>query len=304
MGRYIFLSVILALFGCLQSCVVIPVPGDSEYSEEKLAEIEIGTTTRQQVYDLLGPARLIDPQGPGVMYSDVRTSAFVATAWFADTVKANDSVYFEFDDQDVLTFRELFEFNDSKVCLSNGVCIIRNPVTHAVNFVMFLRPPEEDDLAKQFKSEDDSCSVYLYGNTSLGYGDFDAWHFVLIDESVVGILQSPDTYMYLLLPPGDHEVSVPPAHMWGEWGSNAGCFFCQTEDDSDPVFASLSIDCKAGSTNFLKLTEQSKTKGMFDVRYIPVEFRLELVTDQAGKSNVVERDLVSATLNSGDVVAQ
>ena len=285
----------LVLGMLLQACVYVPLPSEKEYSEEKLAQLELGITTRQQVYELLGTPHIVDPHGPGVLFSDVRTIAFVATAWGSDTAKVNDSLYVEFDDQDVLGHVELFDFNETKICISNGLCMIRNPITHAVNWVVFVRPPAEDRTAKEFSPLDDACSVYLFAETSIGKGiPQKAWHRVLLDAEYVGVLHSPENYIHLALSPGEHEITIPQAVMWGEWNGARGCIMCQPGEGMEKEPASLDIDCNAGGMHFLKLTERTETKGMFTVYYNPVELRLEFMPEETARPNILQRALVSS----------
>jgi len=289
---------VAALATCLSACVIVPIPNKKLLSEETLSKVVIGTTTRDEVYATFGDQYFSDPGGSGVVYSKDRLTAFVATAWGAGTYEAVENIYLEFDDQNVLTHFEQFEFAEGKACVETGVCMIGDirGDMKTLRSVAFVRPSNEDLNAKQFNPPTGQCSVYLYGDVSLKarYRVAGATHLVCVNEQSTTELYSPDLYLDLDLPPGTYQFAVANAFAW-HYVNGLGFY----RDDKDSRIVSRTLLCKADSIHFLHIEESSELKGFFVEKYMSTDLALEVVDEQVGRAAVTKRNLGSHALNVG-----
>ena len=292
LNRFAAISILFGFAALAQSCIVIPVPSEKFLPEEKIEQLKIGSTTRDEVYETFGDRFFLDHGGSGVLYTQVRTVAWVATAYGGGSATDEENLYVEFDDQNILSHFELFEFDDEKACMATGTCIIRNKGTTHTNFIAFTRPPDEDQRAKQFIQAPGQCSVYIYGGLSAAHGQSgETWHPVCLgDQSIAttAILLSPALYLHWHLSPGTYWIIVHNAIL-----RMIARLIWRDEEDWKTITKTL--ECKSGDMHFFRVAEQWETKGFFKTKTITTEISLELVDEEIGKANILDRDLASHT---------
>lgn len=290
------ICMVVALTTWLQACVIVPLPGKKLLTDERLSQLVVGTTTREEVYATFGDQYFPDPGGPGVVYSKDRLIAFGVSAWGASGFEAVENLYVEFDDQNVLTHFEQFEFVDGKACVDTGVCMIgdiRGEIKILRN-VAFARTSNEDLKAKQFKPPTGQCSVYLYGDAYLraGYRVSGAMHQVCLNGQSTMELYSPDLYLNIDLPPGTYQFSVGNAFVWhyaNGLGFNRG--------DEDLRTVSRTVLCEPDTVHFLHIEERSEIKGLFVEKLVSSNIALDVVDEPTGRAAITGRSLASDAID-------
>lgn len=290
------ISMIAGLATLMEACVIVPLPSKRLLTDERLGQLVVGTTTRDEVYAMFGDQYWHDPGGSGVVYSKDRLTAFAASAWGAGTFEAVENLYVDFDDQNILSHFERFEFIDGKACVETGVCMIGDirGGSKTLTSIAFSRPPGEDLKAKQFNRVPDQCSVYLYGDASLNatYQVAGALHQICLNEQSMTALYSPDLYLNLHLPPGTHRLAVGNAFAWHYTN---GLVF--NRDDEDLLTVSKILYCEPGAVHFFRIEEMAELKGLFVEKYISTRFALESVDEPIGRTAVTRRNLASDALD-------
>jgi hypothetical protein len=296
-SRIVATSMTISLVTWLQACVIVPIPNKKLLTEERLSQLVVGATTRDEVNAIFGDEYFSDPGGSGVVYSKDRLIAFGVSAWGAGGFEAAENLYVEFDDENFLTHYEQFEFVDGKACVETGVCMIgdiRGDIK-ILRSVAFISPPDEDLQAKQFKPPVGRCSVYLYGDVSLKatYRLAGATNRVCLNGQFTAELYSPDLYLKLDLAPGAYQFSVGNAIAW-HYANGLG--FNRQGEDLRTAFRALV--CEPDTVHFLRFEERSELEGLFVEKYKFSDIALTMVDEQTGKAAVTARSLSSDALNA------
>jgi len=294
--RILAICMIITLTTCMQACVIVPLPNKKLLTDERLRLLVVGTTTRDEVYATFGDQYFPDPGGTGIVYSKDRLIAFGVSAWGAGGFEAVENLYVEFDDQNILSHFEQFEFVDGKACVDTGICMIgdiRGEIKR-LRSVAFARPPSEDLQAKQFKPPAGQCSIYVYGDASLKarYRVSGATHRVCLNEQFTTELYSPDLYLYLDLPPGTYQFAVGNAFAW-HYANGLG--FNRGNEDLRTV--SHTFLCEPDTVHFVHIEERSELKGLFVEKYASSDIALNVVDERTGRAAVTGRSLASDAFN-------
>ena len=292
-SRITAICMIVALATCMQACVIVPLPSKKLLTDERLSQLVVGTTTKGEVYATFGDQYFPDPGGSGVVYSKTRLIAFGVSAWSAAGFEAVENLYVEFDDQNILSHFEQFEFVDGKACVDTGICMIGDirRSNKTLRSVSFARPPDEDLRAKQFKPSSGQCSVYLYGYASLigTWQASGAKHQVCLNEKFTTELYSPDLYLNFDLPPGTYQLAVGNAFRW-HFANGGG----QNREDKDLRTVSRTFLCEPDTVHFLHIEERSEVKGFVGIGpYVSSEVTLDVVDARTGRTEVTWRSLAS-----------
>ena len=231
------LSVLLVL--SLQGCV-LPFPTTVQplpFPEEQLSQIVPGTTSRQEVIELLG---VPDFEGVGsslALYSDERRVAgvFVAAPQQAvgvGPIKSGHVLVVGYGGDGTVrgvdVFRKGVFRRASEVCTASGICIKPHVSTADETFrivdAKFFDTPENDTDAKALGVPSDRCAIYVYLDTNFWAGErvlvqltgaavpqtyldksgFYRWHH---DPGPVSILVSDRLHSRKPLLPGQEVVS-------------------------------------------------------------------------------------------------
>ena len=170
-------SVFFALLALVASgCVYIPTPGTKPFDEEVVARIVPGKTTRTDV--------LASHGNPDYRYLDDRLFAYFDSQLKGVAISygigANFKGYYllvEFDESgavaaagrvtanpEQLNFLESLAYGhdtDDKSCIATGFCLAGQPVSGGSYGVPLFVPEKMDAVAKRFKTDPTSCTVYL-----------------------------------------------------------------------------------------------------------------------------------------------
>ena len=295
----------------LQSCLLIPISSEELLSDEKRAQLQIGSTTREEVYGLFGEPDFGNADESSVLYSRVRREWLIILSPGQPEPGAGEveeNLYVEFDDQNALRHFELVDFVERKACASNGICMMRPGMGRNTYFVVFTRSPSDDREAKQFHQLPDHCSVYFFGDVAMENQDFvTAWHTVCLDQqSVVSTLYSPDLYLRWNLPPGTHRLRVQNAWAW-DWrlGEGSTGFLAMINRGKDEwMTLTHTVECISGEAHFLGVEEsvrweaakkEDKSGWLFANRIAGIKFRLDRVSSETGQAKIKERRLTADT---------
>jgi hypothetical protein len=289
----------------LQACIPVVDSREELLSDDNRAQLQLGSTTRDEIYAIFGQPIFMTEDGVSVLYAETRRKWIVLNDGArpgAGDVEIN--LYLEFNDQNTLSHSELVDFVDRKACAKTGICMFRPNVTKHTFFVVFARPTNEDFEAKQLDQLPGYCSIYLYGNVSFEKPDRgSAWHHVCLDgEPGAAALYSPDLYLRWHLRPGSHRISVQNAWAWnsgaGPYARLHSGFINRTESDWKSL--TYEVDCRAGDVHFLRIREAVESKKvekedradwMFSTKYVSTEFGLESVGTEIGQAIIRDRDL-------------
>ena len=304
--RSLVLLILVELCLLLQSCIPVVDSSEQLLSDDNMAQLQLGLTTRDEIYTKFGQPIFATEDGTSVLYAETRSKWIVlnpdAGAGAGDVEK---NLYLEFDDQNALSHFELVDFVDRKACATTGICMFRQGVAKHTSFIVFARPTYEDWEAKQLDQLPGHCSIYLYGNVSFEKLDSgSAWHQVCLDrEQGSTTLYSPDLYLRWHLPPGPHRISVENAWAWNWDSGSVGRLYVGVTNRSADDWKSLTyeVDCRAGDVHFFRIRETVESKKakkedradwlLFGTKYVSTEFSLESVSAEIGQAMIRDRDL-------------
>ena len=270
----------LPLVISLSACIVFPtdLPDEEPFKDEKLAFIEIGKTTKQEIATAMsdfpiktdeGEVRArLTPQkyrgGDWWLYARTREEL----KWSGVILWFEGEIGGDFGDVDYRFLLIKFDHNgivagyessssEGSGCNRRGVCVRWPRYT-------LLAPEDEDRVVKQFDIPADRCGVYMYGKPKYG-----APVVILFDGHGVGSILDKKQFFFFQLDQGYHHL------------------FHHSPGFSDQ--RSFVFRCAAGDLYFFELTP--KSSGFFSVRFsIEVEQR-DAVT---GRKAIAKRRL---TLN-------
>jgi hypothetical protein len=189
---------LLFLLSMPSACIVLPIPANTEkaYTDELLAVIRPGITTRDEVIEILGEAVEVRENDSIWLYPAKRVAMwiFAAVGYGGSGGGGTEAIYdyqhvvVEFDGE-VVVHAELVE--DESGCTSTGICI----KTQLVD-IYYISKGDHDRKAKEFQSIVGQCSVYVFSP--------DGWaRFSL--NSLLNIQIDSDLYLRIYLLPGSHE---------------------------------------------------------------------------------------------------
>ncbi len=201
----------LPLVISLSACIIpTQLPDEAPFKDEKLAFIEIGKTTKEEIATAMsdfpietdeGEVRVkLTPQkyrgGDWWLYEQTREEL----AWFVlagmDAEEIGDVDYrfllIKFDNNGIVAGYELSS-SEGYGCNRSGVCVRWPRYT-------LLAPEDEDRVVKQFDIPADRCGIYVYGKP---------WSAVPIwlDGHEVGRLLNKKHFLFWQLDQGVHQLA-------------------------------------------------------------------------------------------------
>ncbi len=204
----------------MAGCIIIPtqMPDEKPFKDERLAFIEIGTTTKEQVATAMSNFKIhtdegevtvkLNPQkfrgGDRWLYAQDREElqlVFGAYGGGGGTLGDVDYHFLliKFDEDGVVSDYKVSSI-EGDGCNRDGVC------KGSVNY-MLLASEDEDLAAKHFQPPVDSCGIYFYGNPHL---PVEAW----LDGQPAGWLLNKKLYLFWLVNPGERHLfirAIPPS---------------------------------------------------------------------------------------------
>lgn len=205
MWRILFISVLIFLAGC----VILPIPSlaPEPYGKDLIAGLGEGEVYRDDVLEKLGTPHLRRAGDSIWIYGQSRNAAYVLIVGYGDADgfwwPEYQFVVVEFDGDRVVSI-ELSE--EKSGCAANGVCLEQgaaNPgdkdqtLSPAGSVVASKRV--NDRRAKSFTPTVGMCSLYFYTE--------DPYVLLELDASPA-IAMVDETYLYLTLSPGEHQVAL------------------------------------------------------------------------------------------------
>lgn len=192
----------LLMFPVLPACIAVPVghAGEEPFSDEKLAFIEVGKSTKEDIAAAMPePLQFLD--GNTWLYAGARKEAqwWVAQGVLGGggetTLGSFDLRYLmiRFDDEGVVAGYEKSSSEGAFGCNRYGVCFLPGPT------FMLVAPEEDDRAVKQLDQAQDQCGVYLYGGRS---------NIVTIslDDRQIGGLFDNKHFLFNKVEPGSHKL--------------------------------------------------------------------------------------------------
>ncbi len=282
------LPLLISLSACIAIAFPIQLPDEEPFKDEKLAFIEIGKTSKEEITTAMsdfpiktdeGEVRVkLTPQkyrgGDWWLYAQTREELqwFIAGGGYGGGgVDISPDVDYrflliKFDKNGIVAGYELSS-SERSGCNRYGVCVRWPRYT-------LLASEDEDRVVKQFDIPADRCGVYVYG-----YPNFapPIWSEVPIrlDGRRVGWLLNKKQFFFWQLDQGVHQL-----------GPYRGPYSPDVADQR-----SIEFSCAAGDLYFFELT-QKKSGGFFNLRtWIEIE-QPDAVT---GRKAIGKRRL---TLNS------
>ena len=248
-------------------CTVLPdgLPGRTYIEKDSLEFVQTGQTSKIEVRQALGPPDWSFNGGSRWIYKtrrrgDYGLSGCVAFPDDGGEMRCSKStvapvmefVDFSFDGQDVVDIQE-------SLSIKSGNCNESNLCFHWTNSLLTVfASTDEDADAKQFQAEPGRCVVYLYSVDS-----FNAIDIFSDGIGAHGRYWSNDGFVRVNLDAGERTVTVTYSSLFG------------------PFSRSLSLDCVAGDTYFMR--EQHDVNDNFSFNKLP---------DDEGRHEVIKRHLV------------
>ncbi len=235
----------LPLVISLSACILpTQLPDEAPFKDEKLAFIEIGTTTKEEIATAMsdfpmktdeGEVRVkLTPQkyrgGDWWLYARTREELQWVVLAGTDAEEIGDVDYrfllIKFDNNGIVAGYELSS-SEGSGCNRYGVCVLGSRHT-------LLAPEDEDRVVKQFDIPADRCGVYVYGDGPI-------W----LDGYRVRWLLHKKQFFFWQLDQGVHQLDPS-----GPDDGNQG---------------SIEFSCAAGDLYFFEL--KTKSSGLFTKRY-------------------------------------
>lgn len=239
-----FLCIVLA--GVITGCVAIDVP--ARYSADTPDQVEVGTTTREEVILLMGLPKHTGRNGQTFFYrwelSGEAGMVLAPTLFLIPFIYGSvsfESVRVDFDPSGVVS-----ELTRGKETL--GVPFGMNKY---IGYTMAF--PKEDKEAKRFVADSGACTVYLYAHR-VGGDSFTTIQlmYIKIDRQPVGNVGTNDWYYRQIISPGHHTVII-----LDEEPQKVGRFYhwalSLPRAADSKVLDSLTFDCVAGEISFFEV---------------------------------------------------
>jgi len=212
----------------MTGCIVIPVPtGEEPYYAGAIPNLQIGITSKDEVLAELGVPDAIYNRGSEIIYMTTQESWKVAWGFFVplpgggadggvETLHKRFVLALSFDREDTLS-EFVFDTtgDDFGDCTSDGICFGKT------NAVMRYADPVTESAAKDFKPNEDLCSIYLHG-----LGNKKAYEVSLNGEIPISVF-STGAFVHWNTKPGLQSLVMFP----------------------EPAF--LDFDCKASEVTFV-----------------------------------------------------
>ena len=208
--------------GCIVAGVPIQVPDEKPFKDDRLAFIEIGTTTKAQVATTMSNFTVLTDEGEKVvalrplklkggdwwLYKrDRATWQWAGCIIFIDgdcgtTDVGSDHRFLliKFDERGVVSDYDVSSLG-SDGCNSSGICMQKGSFT-------FLASAEEDDLAKGFHPLNDGCSVYMYAKVGVMSGLDPLPVSVTLDDNPAFSLIDREGFLHWRVVDGPHQINI------------------------------------------------------------------------------------------------
>lgn len=249
MTRFLLALVFVSLLGCIP--IYIPTVEPEPYSDEQLAEVRIGQSTRQEIKDIFGTNYVERNNGSIWIFGEKRNVGYyvliIAYYGGSDYIEDKQFIVFEFED-DLVKSADFIE--DPNDCSSSGVCL--NHAWHDDEKV--LKDPvivstlgRDDKTAKSFASVVDACSIYAYN-----LYQYFAARRIELDDSLATLINGR-TYLHLLLEPGIHSLSILDTFPADDALSDISTI--NHEAEKNPSF---NFTCEPGDIFFLEIDDATE----------------------------------------------
>ena len=274
--RLMALSVLVTVSGCIYP---IQLADEKPFKDERLAFLEIGTTTKEEVAASMSNFTIYYDYGEIV--ENLTPWKFRGGDWWLYT-RDREMLQFEvwplgagseipvgdgtdhrfllikFDENGVVFDYEVSSMLDDG-CNNSGVC---------KNFYdyMLLAPRDQDDLAKTFQLPDDGCGVYMYveKRTKILYPIR-----VAFDDRPATRIIDHDGYLYWVADHSQHRIKV----------TNVGSIEVTTV--GNPLIGS-DIDCEQSRVAIVEYSNRDRGSDM----------RLDHVEESKGRREIIKRRLI------------
>ena len=265
----------LPLVISLSACIFpTQLPDEEPFKDEKLAFIEIGKTTKEEIATAMsdfpmktdeGEVRVkLTPQkyrgGDWWLYAQTREELVWVVLAGTDAEVIGDVDYrfllIKFDNNGIVAGYELSS-SEGYGCNRYGVCVRWPRYT-------LLAPEDEDRVVKQFDIPADRCGIYVYGGGPI-------W----LDGHRVGWILDKKQFFFWQLDQGVHQLA----------SSLSPDFADQRQD---VAFSSIEFSCAAGDLYFFEL--KTKSSGFFTKRY-RVWIEIEQPDAVTGRKAIAKRRL-------------
>ncbi len=269
----------LPLVISLSACIAFPteLPDEEPFKDEKLAFIEIGKTTKEEIATAMsdfamktdeGEVRVkLTPQkyrgGDWWLYAQTREELKWVMVGMNDAEEMGGVDYrfllIKFDNNGIVAGYELSS-SEGFGCNRYGVCA-------GGPFHTLLASKDEDRVVKQFDIPADRCGIYVYGKPK-----YTVPVTIWLDGHRVGLLLDKKQFFFWQLDQGVHQLAPRP--------------------DSPHVadYTSIKFICAAGDLYFFEL--KGKSSGFFSIPFWIEIGQPDVVT---GRKAIGKRRL---TLNS------
>ena len=265
----------LPLLISLSACIGFPIqlPDEEPFKDEKLAFIEIGKTTKEEIATTMsdfpmetdeGEVRVkLTPQkyrgGDWWLYAQTREELKWLMIGPQDVGTIGDVDYrfllIKFDNNGVVAEYELSS-SEGDGCDRYGICVRES-------HYMLLASEDEDRVVKQFDIPADRCGVYVYRKPAV-YGESAAVP-IRLDGRRVGWLLNKKQFFFWQLDQGVHQLAPHSPGVSDQPPNQLGGLEGTTEKWH------VEFSCAAGDMYFFELT--LKRSGFFRKRFWTMEQR-------------------------------
>ncbi len=270
------LLLVLPLVISLSACIAFPtdLPDENPFKDEKLAFIEIGKTTKEEIATAMsdfpmktdeGEVRVkLTPQkyrgGDWWLYAQTREELKWVMIGMQDVEEMGGVDYrfllIKFDNNGIVAGYESSS-SEGSGCNRYGVCA-------GGPFHTLLASKDEDRVVKQFDIPADRCGIYVYGKPKSAFP-------IYLDGHRVGLLLNKKQFFFWQLDQGVHQLGPYRPGVVNK--------------------RSIEFSCAAGDLYFFELT-QKKSGGFFNLHTWMETEQPDAVT---GRKAIAKRRL---TLNS------
>jgi hypothetical protein len=250
-------------------CIPVPIQEEQPFSEDVLAFLEVGVTTRETVESRLGKPGAERAGSSVDVYLGYRTTAVLLSPVGVGETGTDHLLIVRYDAhglvQDYTVFRMggLGLSGRKEVCTNDRLCVDVNTAGDLVVFDL----PTNDSEAKLFKADEDRCSVYLF------YTDYNG----LASNSIDVCPLQNDSRSYAVNEGGFFHWTASPglvvigANTWQQ--TPGSCSF------------KYKFECGAGQMYFIHVHEQWHVWGENDVTF-------SSEGEETAKQSVLERRLI------------
>jgi hypothetical protein len=209
----------------MAGCIVIPIPtGNKPYFATALPNLQAGITSKNEARTAFGVPNVTFNEGSEFIYITTQESWNIVWGFIlvgpgggeggggVETLHTRHVLSLSFDAKDVLSE---FEFDkagdDFGDCTNHGICF-GNTNTD----VMRYADSATEAAAKDFKPNEDQCSIYLHGP-----GNKNAYR-VKLDGNILLNMFSTNAFVHWTAQPGSHSLGVFPKPAYLDFGCGAG----------------------------------------------------------------------------------